>query len=106
MSTGLLASTVTPGRTAPDASFTTPAMLPVATPCASAVEPDASINTTPATSVNLNAFIVRLLLKRLIAPPFSWSPLLEWGRPAEPGRIDRDVRLHLGQQNRVLPIRP
>src|SRR6185369_12616820 len=36
MSAGLAASTVTPGSTAPDESFTTPAMLDVLAPCANA----------------------------------------------------------------------
>src|SRR6266850_375283 len=36
MSTGLLASTVTPGSTAPDVSFTVPEMLAALEPCASA----------------------------------------------------------------------
>src|SRR5215208_1272002 len=36
MSTGLAASTVTPGRTAPEASFTVPATLAAPIPCASA----------------------------------------------------------------------
>src|SRR5262249_10164340 len=44
MSTGLAASTVTPGSTAPDASFTTPAMVPSS--CAVAGRANASIVTT------------------------------------------------------------
>src|SRR5207247_8499680 len=36
MSTGLLASTVTPGRTAPEVSFTVPEMLAALVPCAPA----------------------------------------------------------------------
>jgi hypothetical protein len=40
MRDGLEASTVTPGRTPPEASFTTPAMLPLSAVCAPAAAGD------------------------------------------------------------------
>src|ERR1044071_2924440 len=61
MSAGLLASTATPGITAPDGSLTTPAMFPVSA-CAQAMA--GSRRTKPADRSRANLeFIVLLLFK-------------------------------------------
>src|SRR4051794_26687807 len=65
MSSGLAASTVTPGSTAPDASVTTPEMEACVTPCAAA-EPAA--NRTQSTRL-LTWAIVRLSALLDIGPP-------------------------------------
>jgi len=58
MSTGLAASTVTPGRTAPDVSLTTPAMA--AACCAETADESARFNPTTTTATAPQRFIGRL----------------------------------------------
>src|SRR5688572_21713414 len=57
MSAGLDASTVTPGRTAPDVSRTTPAREPPATPCADAAAANSKQHTATTTTQAVNGLL-------------------------------------------------
>src|SRR5215510_13790619 len=64
MSAGLAASTVTPGRTPPDASRTTPLIVPVETACAMTTSGNASTNADSTSRRSLFTIPV----------PFRWGP--------------------------------
>src|SRR6266850_4594871 len=104
MSAGLEASTVTPGSTAPDTSFTTPAMLPVVTDWAQAFAVViARLSSNAALNINFlgltgSPFVVTLhgrsdaTVAQTTLAPLADSRVRRWLRSCRPTVLSRIVR--------------